>query len=126
MLDKTITSALLNLRAKIIREGMGGRDHVEALSRARGMAPDAIRIKPKIPDNSFGRAQLKRLILEAQRSGPMTGRAPATYVAEHAPQITPEAAYKRVYIGLARMLRCGTVRREGRVWGLVVAESRNR
>jgi hypothetical protein len=117
MLDKTITSALLSLRAQIIREGTGGLHHVEALLRGRGVDLDAIHTKRRMPDNGLYRAQLKRLILEALRGGPMTGRALSAYVAERA-QITPEAAYKRVYIGLARMLRCGAVRREGRLWGL--------
>lgn len=48
MLDKTIDSALLNLRRDLIRGGDEGLAHVEALLRLRGVVPgpDARARKP--------------------------------------------------------------------------------
>ena len=86
MLDKTITSALITLRAQIIRGNMDGLVHVEALLRTRGAA--LLRVARPHAGNSLPRHAMRRLLLGALRGGPMGGVALARYVAEHQPAIS--------------------------------------
>ena len=52
MLDKSITSALLALRAQIIRGNLDGLDNVEALLVQRGIDPAAHHVPRPIPRDS--------------------------------------------------------------------------
>ena len=116
MLDKTITSALLQLRAQIIRGRLDGLDHEEALLAARGVA------LPHVPrphaSNSLPRLGMTRLLVEALRDGPKGGVAAARYVAEHQPSISYREAQRRVHQGLARAVAHGYAVRDGGVWRL--------
>jgi hypothetical protein len=47
MLDKTVTSALLHLRAQIIRDRLDGLDHVNALLVQRGVDPATHLVRAK-------------------------------------------------------------------------------
>jgi hypothetical protein len=47
MLDKTITSALLHLRAQIIRDRLDGLGHVNALLVQRGIEPSGQLVRAK-------------------------------------------------------------------------------
>ena len=111
MQDKTITNALLQLRAPIIRGKLDGLDHVEALLVARGINP------PRIPrqqaKNSLPRMVVTRLLVEALRDGPKGGVAVAAYVAEHQPAINYREAQARVHQALARMVAHGIAVRCG-------------
>ena len=118
MKERSITNALLHLRAQIVREGQDGLQHVEALLRMRGIDPEAQHIPRKQPADKFRQAELKRLVLDALRSGPQTGKGIAAHIVAQRPHIAPRDAYKRVYIALARMKASGVVEREGRLWGL--------
>ncbi len=116
MLDKTITSALLQLRAQIIRGRLDGLDHVEALLRARGVA------LPHVPKphatTSLPRMAMMRLLVEALRDGPKGGPAIAAYVAAHQPAISYRQAQRRIHQGLARMVANGFAVRDGKAWRL--------
>ena len=116
MQDKTITNALLNQRAQIIRGKLGGLDHVEALLVARGV--DLPHVPKPHADNSMPRMAMTRLIVEALRDGPKGGVAAARYVAEHQPAISYREAQRRVHQALARMVANGFAVRDGGVWRL--------
>ena len=118
MKERGITNALLHLRVQIVREGLDGLNHVEALLRQRGVDPEAQHIPRKQPADKFQHAELKRLVLDALRSGPQTGEAIAAHVVAQRPHIAPCDAYRRAYVALARMKRDGVVCREGRLWAL--------
>ena len=118
MKERSITNALLHLRARIVREGQDGLEHVNALLRMRGCDPEAQHVPRKHPADKFRQAELKRLVLDALRSGPQTGKGIAAHIVAQRPHIAPCDAYKRAYVALARMKRDGVVRREGRLWGL--------
>ena len=63
--DKSINVSLYYLRAQIIREGLDGLAHVDALLKQRGCDPEALHVPPKRvvafrhgdPQVSAGRAQ---------------------------------------------------------------------
>ena len=67
---ETITRALRNLRAQIIRNGEPGPDHVEALLQLRG---DNLGPVPRKATCSFRRGKLRVAIFTTLRGGPITG-----------------------------------------------------
>ena len=115
MQDKSINNALLELRAQIIRGGLEGREHVEALLLARGVNLQPAR-KPCRPRH--GRNYARLLILEALRSGPMHGRAIAGYAVARVPEVPQDALRRLVSSGLWKMGHDGSVVRDGGVWRL--------
>ncbi len=119
--EETVTRTLHYMRAQIIREGLDGLEHVEALLGLRGENSQHVP-KPQ-PKNRFKASRLKWIVMDALREGPKRGRDVAGYVAERAPQLTSEDAYKRTYMCLSRMKRAGTVGRDGMVWKLIVDNS---
>ena len=116
MLDKSIDAALVELRRQIVRGGLGGHEHVEALLIARGVPLRPMSrqlVAVRLPRN-----YLRRMILAALRAGPMTGPAIAARVMERTPQIAPEQAYYRAYSAVTRLCYAGLVVRDGKVWRL--------
>lgn len=103
--EETIVAVLLNIRAQIIRDGLDGLEHVEALLQARGVDPDEQRVPAKY-NRRFRRGRFRSAVVRALRSG--LAYAPeiaSTIAAEHD---TPyEAAYARVYSTLNKMRRQG-------------------
>ena len=114
MQDKTINSALLNLRKQIIRGNLDGLDHVEALLSLRAVPMP--RVMPAKRPDAARRDHMRRLILDALRSGPKPYRDIVARVSEGRPEITYEAAYQRTGQVLWKMRKAGQVRRDGRVW----------
>ena len=109
MLDKTINSALLALRAQIIRGDGKGQDHVEALLRMRGV-PLVTVAKPRPQLRS-----MSRLVLDALRGGPKTGREISGYLVALT-GMTPAQVNARVHQALWRLAQAGRVAHEGRLW----------
>ena len=117
MLDKSIDAALEELRRQIVRGGLEGQEHVEALMIARGIAMRPMSrqlVAVRLPRN-----YLRRMILAALRGGPMTGPAIAAMVTERTPQIAPDQVYFRAYSALTRLRYAGLVVRDGKGWRLV-------
>src|SRR6056297_2926202 len=110
MQDRTIDNALLALRKQVIRNDLGGLDHVEALLQMRGV--DAPRVMPPKPKNSARRGHMTALVLKALMSGPKTAEVVTAYVAPRRPELTPEAAKKRTSQALTKLKMRGQVRRE--------------
>lgn len=113
MLDKSITSALLALRAQIIRDGLEGLEHVNALLLARGVDPAAHHVPRKFAQ----RRDTSRLALEALRTGPKRGEDVSRY-ASSVTDMTYEQARGRMYQALHGLRRRGLVAKDGRVWML--------
>jgi hypothetical protein len=119
MLDKTITSALLNLRASIIREGRDGLDHVEALLVARGVNPAAQHVRRKIPLDSCAQREVKAMVLAVLKDGPKRSRDVGDYFMMRKPGILRDRAMKRVYRAIYKMRDRGLLVTDGLVWRLV-------
>jgi hypothetical protein len=122
--EETIVSVLRYVRAEIIRDGLGGREHVEELLRARGADPEGQHV-PRKTERRFRRNQFRAAILRALRGGAETGPEIVRHVAASTNKLTYEEAYSRVYIALHQMRARGLVTSEkdraGRyVWGLAV------
>lgn len=111
MLDKSINAALLALRAQIIRDGLSGLDHVEALLSLR-QVPLA-----RVPRKFAQRQDTSRLALEALRSGPKRGYEVATYAKQATGDDLPDQ-WRRMYQALHNLRRRGLVVKDGRVWRL--------
>ena len=122
MLDKTITSALLNLRAQIIRSKLEGLEHVNALLVARGVDPAAQYVRRKIPQDSCKQREVKMIVLKALRSGPKRPKEIGAYFATCKPDIVPDRAMIRVYRAIYKMRDRGGIVSDGGVWRL--ADSR--
>jgi hypothetical protein len=114
MLDKTIDSALANLRAQIIRGKLDGLDHVEALMLARGMALGEVR--PKRKQDAARRGMMRVIVLDLLREGPANMRAIADHVAASRPDLAPSVAYRRTSQVLTKLRIAGLVVLEGRLW----------
>ena len=119
MQEKSIINALLQIRVETVQSGQDA-SHVNALLLSRGYDPASHHVPRKGPADRFKQAELKCLILDALRGGPMMGKEIAAYVVAQRPHISPEDAYDRVYCGLARMKRNGAVLRIFRKWELKV------
>ena len=115
-MDKSIDAALLELRPRLLRGGLEGREHVEALLLSRG-----IPLRPvsrQLTAHRLSRNHLRRMILVALRGGPMTGPAIAAMVIGRKPQIAPDQAYFRAYSAVTRLRYAGLVGRDGKGWRL--------
>lgn len=66
----------------------------------------------------FKRRELRRLITEGLRGGPMRGYEVAAYVSGREPNVTYAQAMRRVYAALARMEASGLADRDGVMWKL--------
>ncbi|TCP27633.1 hypothetical protein EV656_101542 [Rhodovulum adriaticum] len=110
--DESLVSGLHFLRCRLIREGLPGVEHADALLRGLGVDPETLPTPQKVP-KSYKRGELQRAILEALRNGPLTGLEITKRVSGDLPY---KAAYKRTYIALNRMKKAGTVKHEGRLW----------
>lgn len=118
MLDKTITNALIALRAQIIRDHLDGLAHVDALLLARGIDPAKLRVGTKRKPDCARQGFMRLMVMEALRGGPKRHSEVAAMILPRRPEITSQAAYKRTGQALAKMRLGGLVKREGRLWGL--------
>jgi hypothetical protein len=116
MLDKTITNALLHLRAQIIRENQDGLDHVNALLVTRGVDPAAQHVRRKIPQDSCAQREVKALVLQALRDGPKRPSEIGAHFMACKPEIAPDRAMLRVYRAIYKMRDRGVVVRDGGAW----------
>lgn len=112
---ETITRALRNLRAQIVRDGGGGLEHVEALLQIRG---DALGPVPRKATVYFRRGKLRVAIFTALRGGPCTGPQVVQRVCE-AHGLAYEVMYRSVYAQLGQMKKAGHLWHEGLLWGLI-------
>ncbi len=111
---ETITRALRNLRAQIIRDDEPGLEHVEALLQLRG---DNLGPVPRKANPFFQRGKLRVAIFTALRQGPCVGPQVVMRVCE-AHGLVYGAMYRSVYSQLGQMKKTGHLRHEGRVWRL--------
>ncbi len=107
MTEGVVIGVLRYVRAEIIRDGLSGLDHVEALLRARGVDPEALYVPRKQPKH-FRRGMLRTAILRVLQDGPRTSRQiTARVTAGHG--LTAKEAYKIVYRGLCHLRAQGLV-----------------
>lgn len=111
MQDRTINSSLLALRRELILSGGEGLEHVEALLALRGVRTGRVLVR-------HPPGQMRKLVLEALREGPMARRALVYYIATQLPDEPPDGMYKRVDTALHELRKKGVIGREGREWGL--------
>lgn len=116
MLDKTIDSALLNLRRQIIRGNLDGLEHVNALLVQRGLDPAALPKVGKLVVQSK-RGVTKRAVIAALGDGPKRPNEIAQHMSQKA-GMPYRAAVGRVHQALMRMADSGLVVRDGMVWRL--------
>ena len=69
--DKTTNISLYYLRAQIIRDGLEGLEHVDALLKLRGLDPGAMHVPTKRVVR-FRHGEFQREVLAQIRDGPKT------------------------------------------------------
>jgi hypothetical protein len=121
MIEKTITSALVNLRAHIIRDGIDGLDHVNALLVMRGIDPGKLRVGRKMPADSCRQSEVRMIVIQVLRGGPKRPCEIGAHFMACKPSIAPDRAMVRVYRGIYKMRDRGVVVRDGGAWRLAYA-----
>lgn len=127
MLDKTITNALLQLRAHIVRGNLDGREHVEALLIARGVVLP--HVPRPMPADRFRKSGLRLLLMDGLRGGPARSAVLIDMVMQRQPDLSRTDAMHRVHNVLWKMLAAGTVAKGDRdhigqhVWRLSQGDS---
>ena len=117
MLDKTITSALCRLRVKIIRDGLEGLPHVEALLTLRGVR--LTKVPRKTPHDRQQQRGISLMVRTALQSGPQTTCGIGDTIMAARPGLGRMSVMVRVYRAIYKLRDKGLVRREGRLWGLM-------
>ena len=116
MLDKSINAALVELRKRMAR---GGADltHIHAVMASRGLDPASIRVPRQYPSR-LRRNLLKAMVMDALRSGPMTGPEITALTMASIRQEKCRNVYQRTYAALGWLVRHGVAVREGGRWRL--------
>ena len=104
--DEMINSSLHYLRARTIREGLDGLEHIEAIMRIRGLDLEAMHI-PRKNKRRFRNGALRAAVMGVLREGSHTAREIADKL---------ECQRNSVYGCLRTLEAHGVVRREGRAW----------
>jgi hypothetical protein len=120
MIEKTITSALVNLRAHIIRNGLDGLDHVNALLMMRGIDPARLRVGRKMPADSCRQSEVRKIVTQALREGPKRPCEIGAHFMACKPDIGADRAMLRVYRAIYKMRNRGLVVRGGGLWRLAL------
>lgn len=115
MQDKTINSALLELRKRIIQGNGDGLAHVEALLRQRGVQ---MRNVPRIRMKATRSGLLTYMILEALKDGPQTARYVSHRVSERRPELGFDKAHIFASRPLTKLKKRGLVAHDGKFGGL--------
>lgn len=116
MLDGTITSALCRLRVKIIREGLEGLPHVEALLSLCGVR--LTKVSPAMPADCQHYSGVRPVVLAALQDGAKTPGQVGDAIMAARPVMDRKRAMIRGYRMLYKLRDGGVVRCEGRLWGL--------
>ncbi|MCZ8133734.1 MAG: hypothetical protein O9248_01715 [Rhodobacteraceae bacterium] len=112
--EETLVAALHFMRCQIVREGAKGLEHIDALLRLRGVAPESLPVPQKFP-KTFKRGQLTQAILRELRDGPLRGSELARRLQGN---LAYEDAYKKVYGALHRLGRSGNILPKNNLWWL--------
>ncbi|WP_297773505.1 hypothetical protein [uncultured Roseovarius sp.] len=71
--DEMINSSLHYLRARTIREGLDGLEHIEAIMRMRGLDLEAMHV-PRKNKRRFRNGESRAAVMGVMREGPHTTR----------------------------------------------------
>src|SRR6056297_2376637 len=104
--DEMINSSLHYLRARTIRDGLDGLEHIEAIMRIRGLDLEAIHV-PRKNKRRFRNGALRAAVMGVLREGSYTAR-----------EISDNLECQRscVHKCLRTLEAYGVARREGQVW----------
>ena len=117
MQDKTITSALCQLRLQLIRSGQAVT-HVDALLVQRGVDPASLHVPRQYPADSCGHGEIKLLVIMELRTGPKTARQIVQTFMDHHPALAIDVARARVWRAMWKMGRSSVAVKEGKAWRL--------
>jgi hypothetical protein len=99
---ETITRVLHRVRQNIIRDQIGGQEHVDALLRMYGVEPDTLPTAAK-RYRPFKRGELTAIVREALRGGAFGVNEVADHLQTKAPWLSREQALQRVRECLGRL-----------------------
>ena len=120
--DERIERVLFFIKSEIVRDGLDGVEHVDALLQMRGIDPDKFKIPAKIPRIFKGRNGMRRAVLLALKQGPASTKEIASRICEANEGICVEETWRSVSVCLSGLKRRGTVTKtdvwRSPVWGL--------
>lgn len=112
---QTVIDTLHYVRQEMVREERDGLERVDHLLRMYGAEPMALSM-PRKTAKLFRKGELRKLVLEALRSGPKTGRQIADQVEAVRQDLPKGHAYKRVYVCLWGLKERGAVENARGKW----------
>lgn len=115
MSEETITIALSQLRAKIIRDRLDGLEHVEALLKLRGYE---LRPVPRKHRTCEKRNGARRFVVHLLKGGPKTY--PEIIASLQLRGLGKHTAAAQAYRVMAALREMGWVEEQGRVWRLAL------
>ncbi len=118
MLPRTKINVLLQIRADIIRDGLEGLEHVNALLVLRGVDPASQHVRRKAPLDRFRQCEVRRFIKTTLGDGPMRRGELATILGKVQPHLSEHATKIRCNNALQRLQRDGFVARGKCLWWL--------
>lgn len=118
MQDKTIDSALLELRKQIVRANGECLAHVEALCLMRGL--ELRRVAPARRKDAARKGETARLVIGALRDGPRSRADIVALLAASKPALDRMTCYRRIDSAITKLQAKGYLRQccKG-VWGLL-------
>ena len=118
MLDKTVDNALCRLRVKIIREGLDGLPHVEALLTMRGVCLTTV--PPPVRSDCQHFFGVRPVVLATLQGGARTTGQIGNAIVAARQGMDRKQAMIRVCRMLYKLRDKGVVLKDGGVWVLVV------
>lgn len=120
--EDSIARVLYYVHAEMIRDGVEGLEHADALLRLRGHDPDKYHVPAKRPQIFKGRGSMRRAVMAVLKQGSDTTRGIATTLAdEHGLDV--DEVWRSVGPCLSGLKKRGMVTHDGAwrwpVWGLI-------
>lgn len=121
--DERIQRCLYYIRGEIIRDGLDGLEHVDALLVQYGLDPEAYRVPDKRPRRFTGRNGLRRAIIAALKDGEATSKQIAARIAD-THDMDADEVWRSVTVALNGLKKRGTIQKRDEwpraVWALSI------
>ncbi|MBR9864895.1 MAG: hypothetical protein GYB24_15770 [Rhodobacteraceae bacterium] len=109
---ESVGRCLYYIRGEIIRDGLDGIEHVDALLRLYDLAPDAYKVPDKRPRRFNSRGGLRRAVIAALKDGEATSKQIAARIAD-THDMDADEVWRSVTVALNGLKSKGVVHNDG-------------
>ena len=120
----TVLSVLRFVRREIIRDGLDGLEHIDALLRQFGCDPDAL-VTPYKRRNDFRKGEVRRLVLAILSKGDKRSAQVAREIMAVKPELDYDQAIQCAWKCMSRLKRQGLLTSDKMIWRLVRPRAAN-